>query len=252
MPTTINSTTINPATISSHDYLASSPMLDYQHAAIQQLIERQGWRQMSAELQIRSIYNFVRDDIAFGYNRDDALSASQVLMDGYGQCNTKGTLLMALLRAVGIATRFHGFTIFNELQKGAIPAYLFALAPEKIIHSWVEVWFSGRWLEIEGYIIDQPYLTKVQQRFADQCQSFSGYGIATPCLQQPDNEWHGGNTYIQKEGIADDFGVFTLPDHFYQQHGMNLKGIRRVVFRYLLRHLINRNVRAIRRRGIRH
>lgn len=238
-------------TTDQQQYLSTSPMLDYQHPAIQRLIAEQGWRTLPREQQIRAIYNYVRDDILFGYNRDDSLSASQVLADGYGQCNTKGTLLMALLRAVGVPARFHGFTIFNQLQKGAIPAYLFVLAPEKIIHSWVEIWFNDSWLEIEGYIIDQPYLQKVQQRFADQCEAFSGYGIATPCLKQPQNEWQGGNTYIQKEGIADDFGVYSLPDTFYRERGTNLTGIKRWLFRVLVRHLMNRNVAAIRRRGIR-
>lgn len=163
-----------------HTYLQATTMLDYQQPAIQQLIEQQGWRQLPAAEQINAVYLYVRDQIRFGYNRDDSLPASRVLADGYGQCNTKGTLLMALLRALGIPCRFHGFTIFNQLQKGAIPGYLFFLAPAKILHSWVEIYHQGRWLEIEGYIIDQPYLSRIQQRFADQCEAFSGYGIATP------------------------------------------------------------------------
>lgn len=230
-------------------------MLDYKHTEIQALINGKGWKTLSTYDAIESVYNFVRDDIKFGYNKDDTLSASQVLLDGYGQCNTKGTLLMALLRAVGIPARFHGFTIFNELQKGAIPNYLFSFAPERIIHSWVEVYFEGQWLDLEGYIIDKAYLNKVQQSFADQCdansdQSFSAFGIATKCLQRPDNEWKGGNTYIQKEGIADDFGIYTQPDEFYAEKGSNLKGLKRILFRYVLRHLMNFNVDKIRLKGV--
>lgn len=237
-------------TAADQTYLKPTLLLDYRHDDIQRLIEARGWRTLPPFEAIEAIYNFVRDDIDFGYNRDDALSASQVLLDGYGQCNTKGTLLMALLRAVGIPTRFHGFTIFNELQKGAIPGYLFPFAPARIIHSWVEVYFEGRWLEIEGYIIDSSYLTQVQRRFAGLCGSFSGFGIATPCLAKPDNVWQGGNTYIQKEGIADDFGTYDQPDDFYREKGSNLKGLRRWLFRYVLRHLMNRNVVRIRRRGL--
>ncbi|SFM20076.1 transglutaminase-like domain-containing protein [Marinobacter zhejiangensis] len=232
------------------NYLKPTPMLDFQSDDIQRLIELRGWANLSQDNAAREIYLFVRDQVAFGYNRDDTLSASAVLRDGYGQCNTKGTLLMALLRAVGIPTRFHGFTIYNELQKGAIPNYLFRLAPERIIHSWVEVWIGGRWLEVEGYIIDKPYLAQVQRRFADECESFSAYGIATTCLKAPDNEWTGSNTYIQKEGIADDFGVYAQPDDFYREKGSNLTGLRRLLYRALFRHLMNWNVRRIRVRGI--
>ena len=228
-------------------YLKTTPMLDYLNKDIQQLITLHGWRDLSQYDAIGAVYNFVRDDIAFGYNRDDTLTASQVLKDGYGQCNTKGTLLMALLRALNIQTRFHGFTIFNELQRGAIPAYMFSFAPQKIIHSWVEIYFEGRWLDLEGYIIDRQYLSVIQAQFSDQCESFSGFGIATACLKKPDNEWQGNSTYIQKEGIADDFGLYDQPDDFYKEKGSNLTGIKKPLFRYLLRYLMNANVKRIRR-----
>ena len=228
-------------------YLKTTPMLDYLNKDIQQLITRHGWRDLSQYDAIGAVYNFVRDDIAFGYNRDDTLTASQVLKDGYGQCNTKGTLLMALLRALNIQTRFHGFTIFNELQRGAIPTYMFSFAPKKIIHSWVEIYFEGRWLDLEGYIIDRQYLSVIQSQFSDQCESFSGFGIATACLKKPDNEWLGDSTYIQKEGIADDFGLYDQPDDFYKEKGSNLTGIKKPLFRYLLRYLMNANVKRIRR-----
>jgi len=225
-------------------------MLDFKQASIQALVEQKGWQLLSEYDAIGAIYSYVRDDILFGYNADDRLTASQVLKDGYGQCNTKGTLLMALLRAVGIPTRFHGFTIYNELQRGAIPNYLFALAPDRIIHSWVEVYFDDKWINLEGYIIDRPYLNKVQASFSDQCTEFSGYGIATKCLQNPSIEWQGEDTYIQNEGIADDFGIYTQPDDFYRSYGSNLSGVKKWLFRYVIRHLMNINVKKIRTKGV--
>ena len=234
----------------SQDYLLETSMLDFNHPQIQTLIEQKKWRSLSQYEAIGAIYNFVRDEILFGYNAGDCLSASKVLKDGYGQCNTKGTLLIALLRAVGISTRFHGFTIYNELQRGAIPNYLFVLAPKRIIHSWVEVYQNERWINLEGFIIDQPYLKQIQRSFADQCEQFSGFGIATKCLAKPKVDWKGTDTYIQSAGIADDFGVYSQPDDFYSRHGSNLSGIKKVLFRYLLRHLMNLNVKRIRTNGV--
>lgn len=236
-------------------YLITSPMLDFHQPSIQQLIKDKGWQELLPFDAVEAVYNFVRDEIKFGYNKDDTLTASQVLADGYGQCNTKGTLLMALLRGIGIPARFHGFTIYNELQKGAIPNYLFFFAPKRIIHSWVEILFNGEWLDLEGYIIDKAYLKKVQESYAGQCSAntsevFSAYGIATKCLKNPDNEWLGRSTYIQKEGIADDFGIYAQPDEFYAEKGSNLAGFKRFLFRYGLRHLMNINVAKIRRQGI--
>ena len=230
--------------------LQPTPMLDFNHPDIQQLIAQKRWQSMSQYDAIGAIYYYVRDNLIFGYNADDRLTASQVLQDGYGQCNTKGTLLMALLRGVGIPTRFHGFTIYNELQRGAIPNYLFFFAPKRIIHSWVEVYLDGKWINLEGYIIDKSYLSQVQQSFSEQCQQFSGYGIATKCLASPAVDWDGTDTYIQREGIADDFGVYNQPDEFYASYGSNLSGIKKVLFRYVLRHLMNRNVNKIRTHGV--
>lgn len=232
------------------EYLMATSMLDFEAKSIQALVTQKRWNELSTYDAIGEIYKFVRDDIAFGYNSDDRLPASEVLKDGYGQCNTKGTLLMALLRAVGIPTRFHGFTIYNDLQKGAIPNYLFAIAPERIIHSWVEVYFGDKWINLEGYIIDRTYLNKVQERFSDQCNEFSGYGIATKCLKSPSIDWNGESTYIQKEGIADDFGVYTHPDDFYSRYGSNLSGVKKFLFRYVIRHLMNSNVKRIRSKGL--
>jgi hypothetical protein len=229
-------------------HLETTQILNYQHPSIQALIEHKNWRSLTPEKAVKSVYYYIRDEIKFGYNRDDSISASEVLTDGYGQCNTKSTLFMTLLRALGIPCRFHGFTIFNALQSGAIPKYLMLFAPKRILHSWVEVKLNGQWFDHEGFIIDKAFLQKIQNAFPHN-EKFSGYGIDVPHLQQPENEFNGCNTYIQSGGIADDFGVFNAPDEFYQRYGSNLSGLKKLLYRYVLRHLINRNVASIRQNG---
>ena len=97
---------MNPA----DPHLAKTRLLDFDAPSIAKLIEERGWAELHRYNRIGAIYDFVRNEIAFGYNRADDIPASAVLADGYGQCNTKGTLLMALLRSVGIRCRLHGFT----------------------------------------------------------------------------------------------------------------------------------------------
>ena len=154
---------------------------------------------------------------------------------------------MALLRGLGIPCRFHGFTINQQLQKGAIPIYVFWLAPKYIIHSWVEVYFDGRWINLEGFILDEQYLTSLQQKFSEEKDNFCGYGVATKCFSAPDTNWRGTDTYIQKEGIHDDFGLYDSPDKFYQEKGTNLSGVKRWMYQRVIRHLINFNVAKIRK-----
>jgi transglutaminase-like putative cysteine protease len=228
-----------------HSLLAATPLLDVDHPAIEALVAGRGWRALPHYDRIGAVYDFVRNEIAFGYNEGDELTASSVLADGIGQCNTKSTLLMALLRAVGISCRFHGFTIDKPLQKGAITGLAYWLAPQRIIHSWVEVNLEGRWIALEGFILDEPYLASLQRRFP-QARRFCGYGAATPDLSAPGVEWRGQDTYIQKDGIADDFGVFDSPDAFYARHGSNLSGLKRWLYRRVIRHAMNRNVARIR------
>ena len=228
-----------------HPLLAATPLLDVHHPDIEALVAGRGWRTLSPYDRIGAVYDFVRNEIAFGYNEGDELPASRVLADGIGQCNTKSTLLMALLRAVGIPCRFHGFTIDKLLQKGAITGLAYWLAPQRIIHSWVEVSFEGRWIALEGFILDAPYLASLQRRFPGR-QRFCGYGAATPDLSAPGVEWRGQDTYIQKDGIADDFGVFDSPDEFYARHGSNLSGLKRWLYTRVIRHRLNAQVRRIR------
>lgn len=228
-------------------YLLSTPMLDLETESIQALVKERNWGQLNSFNKIGAAYDFVRNEIKFGYNASDDLKASDVLEDGYGQCNTKGTLLMALLRLLGIPCRFHGFTIDNQLQRGAIPGYLIPLAPKYILHSWVEVYYEGKWLDLEGFILDQAYLGAVQKKESNREGPFQGYAIATTCLMKPEVQWNGNSTYIQKEGIHDDFGIFDQPDEFYLKHGTNLSGIKRLLYLVFFRHLMNWNLNLIRK-----
>lgn len=225
--------------------LRCTPLLDFRHPDIERLISDRGWPALALRERIGAIYDFVRNEIAFGYNEADDLPASRVLADGLGQCNTKGTLMMALLRAAGVPCRFHGFTIDKALQKGAVTGLAYRLAPREIIHSWVEVWFDGRWVCLEGFILDADYLHSLQRRFPE-ARRFCGFGAATPDLSAPSVDWRGQDTFIQKDGIVGDFGTFDDPDAFYARHGGNLSGPRRWLFVHLVRKRMNANVARIR------
>ena len=228
-------------------YLKETPLLNFSHPSLSELVKNRGWTALPEYERIARIYDFVQSEVVFGYNEADDIPASQVYRDGYGQCNTKGTLLMALLRMCGIPCRFHGFTIDKKLQKGAISGLAYNLAPRNIIHSWVEIWFDDKWINLEGFILDIPYLKSVQTRFSSVEGAFCGFAVATPSLKNPPIEWKGADTYIQKDGINHDYGVFDDPDAFYEKHGANLSGIKRFLFRQVVRKWMNNNVSRIRR-----
>lgn len=227
-------------------YLKETKILDYSNASVQKLLEQRDWGNLGTVAKVKAIYNFVRDGIKFGYNVSDDIPASQILKDGYGQCNTKATLLMALLRATGVPNRIHGFTIDKALQKGAITGIWYQLLPNDILHSWVEVWVNEQWYFLEGVILDRPYLTKLQEQNSNCKTTFCGFGVHTDNFENPPIEWNSNNTFIQDKGINQDFGVFATPDEFYLKHQQKLNAFKQFVFRNIVRHIMNSNVEKIR------
>jgi len=227
-------------------YLEHTRLLDYDHPSIGILIAERRWKELQEFQRIGAVYDFVRNGILFGYNASDELTASRVLLDGYGQCNTKGTLLMSLLRACGIPCRIHGFTIDKSVQKGIITGAAWLMAPKNIIHSRVEVRYGEKWIILEGVILDDAFLESLQARFPGQ-KKFNGFGASTPDLSDLQVEWKGEDTFIQNMGINHDFGIYDSPDDFYSRHGSNLGGFKRWLYSHVVRFGMNRTVAKIRR-----
>lgn len=228
-------------------YLEETELIDYRSSEIQALVKGKAWMELSDYQKIKVAYEFVQNDIEFGYNEDDSLKASEVLKDGFGQCNTKGTLLMALLRALGIPCRIHGFYITKKLQHGAMSGFVYLLAPKKIFHSYVEAKLDDHWYDLEGFILDKPYLKAVQRKFPNEKGYFLGYGVGTCCLENPPIEFNKNNTYIQKEGIIEDLGVFPSMDELLQNHHQNMSPLKKYMYKHVGRKLMNRNVKKIRK-----
>lgn len=227
-------------------YLQETDLLNYSNLIIKELVQSRKWNQMDTFDCIKAIYNYVRDEILFGYNIGDNIPASKVLKDGYGQCNTKGILFMALLRACNIPCRVHGFTIDKKLQKGAMTGFIYKSAPKNVFHSWVEVLFEEQWYELEAFILDKKYLEKLQEINSSCTGAFCGYGVAVTDFRNPVIDFNRNNTYIQSEGINQDFGVYDSPDDMLKEHHQEISAVKGFIYRSLGRHLMNQNVKKIR------
>lgn len=226
-------------------YLKETKILDFSSTEIQNLITEREWKKLDEYNKIKGIYNFVRNEIRFGYNIIDNLSATEVLKDGFGQCNTKATLLTALLRGVGIPCRLHASTIHKKLQKGILNKIIYPLTPTNILHSWVEVLYNGKWHSLEGVILDEKYLTAIQNRFPEYSGSFMGYGVGVKDFRNPPVNWNGNSTYIQSEAVNNDLGIYSSPDEMYNEHSQNMNRLKLFLYQYLARHIMNRTVERI-------
>ncbi len=226
--------------------LEPSRLLDFGHKDISALVVSRNWRALPPFEAVGAVYDFVRNDILFGYNARDDIPASQVLREGIGQCNTKAILLMALLRALSIPCRLRGFTIHKELQRGIVPELIYPITPENILHSWVEIFLKGKWINLEGFILDQAFLRRLQETFSAGQEGFCGYGAGTANLAAPSVEWTGNDTYIQNMAINNDFGLFDTPDDFYARHQQDFPWWKRALYARVIRHWMNFRVRQIR------
>lgn len=52
-------------------YLKETSLLDFSNPKIQQLIKDRKWKDLEEFQRIKAIYNFVRDEILFGYSIDE-------------------------------------------------------------------------------------------------------------------------------------------------------------------------------------
>ncbi|BFT65506.1 hypothetical protein GAI15033_00820 [Parvimonas parva] len=95
----------------------------------------------------------------------------------------------------------------------------------------LKCFFEDKWYELEAFILDQKYLSNLQKKFANCTGVFCGYGVAVKDFQHPIIDFDRNNTYIQSEGIKQDFGVYDSPDEllknnqteYYQQLKLLMK-----------------------------
>ena len=154
---------------------------------------------------------------------------------------------MALLRGVDIPCRVHGFTIDKNLQKGAMTGIVYRNAPKNILHSWVEVYLDKVWYELEAFILDKQYLLQLQRKNSTCTGAFCGYGVAVKDFRNPIIDFERNNTYIQSEGINQDFGIYDCPDDLLKEHHQEIPVIKAFLYRNLGRHLMNQNIKKIRK-----
>lgn len=232
------------------NYLKETHLLDFNHPKIQNLISKRNWAEKDEFEKIKHIYNSVKDEIVFGYNAKDELKASEVLEQGYGQCNTKSTLLMALLRGVGIPARTHGFMIDKAMQKGAIVGLTYLLAPKKIIHAWVEVYYKGNWIALEGVIPDDNYYSAIKDKLQMRDGGYYGYAIAVKDICSKNFYFTGKDTYSQSLAITDDLGIYDSPEKFFEKYNNTPTLFKKFLFGKILSKWLNKRLQKIRNREI--
>jgi len=129
-----------------NEYLQPTDLVDFNTQIVKQKALELTENSVLESEKVKDIYHFVRDEIPYTFTHN-LQKASDVLKEGVGQCNTKTTLTIALLRAINIPARYHCGSISKNLFENTIPKWAYPLTPESIPgHCWAEVFLtiSGR------------------------------------------------------------------------------------------------------------
>ncbi|MBB1646419.1 transglutaminase-like domain-containing protein [Sphingobacterium spiritivorum] len=233
-------------------YLKETQILDYNHPSIQRIVNQRYWKDFDTIFRIKAIYNYVRDEIKFAYESHSTSSSSQVILNGYGDNNTKSILLMSFLRAVGVPTRVHGFIVSKSLIASVPKDIWYKVLPNKFRHSLVEIYVESDWYILEGIMLDKDYLDGLTKVYNEpECENlFLGLKASQEDIDFENLKVNPllKKSIIKQEYILEDLGVFESPDKFYFRYPKQSNTIKIFFFKNLVRHLLNKQIDKIRKR----
>lgn len=154
---------------------------------VREVVERVVVGEATEREKAIALHDYVRENVKFGFTRYfDAAQPDYTLACGFGHCNPKSQLMVALFRAIGLESYQHFVTIPKDILKDAIPPSRSWLLPAQLSHAYVEVKVEGTWCAIDSYSIDTTLLIAAQARLAQEGRSL-GYGTRVDAT----NVWDG-------------------------------------------------------------
>jgi hypothetical protein len=228
----------------------SNYLADFRHPLVAETALRVIGNEQSTRGQLKCLFYFVRDEIKFGFPLNgDMVKASETIRTGVGQCNTKGTLFLALCKSLKIPARLHFATIDKRIQRGLFTGIAFFLIPKLISHAWLEVEVDGKWRKIDSYINDHAFYTSAKNALNERGWDM-GYSIASAGCSSGIEFDLDKNSFVQMDAVHGDHGVWDEPaDYYASRNYRNRPGIVRLLAYRILVGNANRQVQRIRSRN---
>jgi transglutaminase-like putative cysteine protease len=174
-------------------WLANTPLLQHDHPKIRLTAKKLTALRGAPREQALACFQYVRA-MPFGCIADSVgTSAVGVLNSGRGDCHTKSTLMIALLRSLGIPARMRFVTMKPDFLHGIAD-----LGGSPIEHAYTEVLLDEQWLGLDSYVVDPKLAVAAKTRLRIE-QRKLGYGM------------HREGT-IHWDGKTNAFGQFTTDD----------------------------------------
>lgn len=226
-----------PATLADHD-----------HPLVRDTARRLTEGRETPRDRLQSLFYFVRDEIRFGYpKKGDIVRASETIRLGFGQCNNKATLLVALARSAGLEARMHFSTIDKNIQKGIFPGWVYARMPAELSHSWVEVKIEGRWRRIDSFINDRDFYAAGKNALRERGWR-TGFSISCENGESDADLNIDEERFVQMGAVTGDHGTYDEPANYYRSpRYLNRPGAFALLMYRVVVGLANRKVERMRK-----
>ena len=193
-------------------WLVNTPLLQFDHPKIRVLATRLTALQATSRLKALAIVKYI-SALPFGAIADSTgTSAMAVLKAGMGDCHTKSTLLVALLRAIDIPARIRFVSLRPDFLRGIIDT-----GDSPVEHGCAEVMLDGKWFGLDSYVIDTQLAVAAKSRLRQEGRRL-GYGMHI----DGSTSWNGSSHSFAQFSPSDiysqplrDWGVFDDPYQFY-------------------------------------
>lgn len=201
-----------PDDASNPRWLADTPQLQTTRQKIRLLAQRLTQLKHTPRQKALACFSFVRDLPFASLANSSVLTATEVLQRGAGDCHSKGTLMVALLRASGVPSRLRFVFLKPDFMFGLID-----MKGQPIEHAMTEVWVEGRWAPVDSYAMDPKLALAARMRLTRERISL-GYGMHV----RGSTTWDGLGPSIAQFCLSDesslplkDWGAFDDPQQFY-------------------------------------
>ena len=198
---------------------------------------------------LEALFCFVRDRIVFRFPQTfagwDRVRASEVVQCGFGYCNTKATLMVALCRACGLRARVHYGLIRAEIMRGIFPSFAFPFMGDSGPHSWTEVEIEGKWRPIDSYINDEELYRAARAKLEETGRTL-GYSLACVDGKCSCEFNFGEKGFVHMGAVIEDHGVWDDASHYFATDSyVTFKRSEQLLYP-LIATLSNRNIDKLR------
>jgi hypothetical protein len=223
-------------------------LADHDHPLVIQTAKRLTEGLTTDREKLAALFYYVRDDIQFQFvPKGDLVKASELIELKQGQCNNKGTLYLALARALGFPARLHFSLVDKRIQRGLFTGIMYKIMPDKISHCWTEVKVDGKWRNIDSYINDIDFYLAGKEILKEEGWTM-GWSIACSTGESSPEFNIDEERFVQMDAVTEDQGVWDDPaDYFMTDNYKNRPNKLKLLFYRMTLGKHNRKVKEARK-----